>query len=70
MAARPAVWFTFAVISQRQRFDLLLTALILEKIMYVVENVPEDYLYNEVTQCPHQQLTCLNKPHPTSPNLN
>jgi hypothetical protein len=55
--ARPAAWFTFAenkfcekaVNSQRRHFDLLLAAIpekILDNIMDVVDNIPEDFRYH------------------------
>jgi hypothetical protein len=55
-AARPAAWFAYAeskfckkaVTSQQRHFDLLLAAIlekILDNIMDVVNNIPEDFLY-------------------------
>jgi hypothetical protein len=56
-AARPSAWFAFAertfwekaIIPQRLRFDLLLAAMpekILDQVMDVVDNVPEDFFYD------------------------
>jgi hypothetical protein len=82
-AARPAAWFAFAeskfrekaIISQRRRFDLLLAAMpekILDQVMDVVDNIPEDIPYDTLksrlleshTLSDHEKLEILYKSEP------
>ena len=82
-AARPAAWFAFAeskfrekaIISQRRRFDLLLAAMpekILDQVMDVVDNIPEDFPYDTLksrlleshTLSDHEKLEILYKSEP------
>jgi hypothetical protein len=81
--ASPAAWFAFAeskfrekaIISQWRRFDLLLAAMpekILDQVMDVVDNIPEDFPYDILksrllethTLCNHEKLEILNKSEP------
>jgi hypothetical protein len=67
-AARPLAWFNFAerkfwekaIIPQSRRFDLLaaMPEKILEQVMDVVDNVPEDFPYDT-----------LNNPSSETPQL-